>query len=141
MSEPCAFVCASLMRQGRTLDRASRLLGLTGLLAGGAQALSGAPHLPFGLLCLGVFLLWLAQTYWALRVALDAELFKRLVSSDTPLPALDAALHELGLKPAAQDDRPLPTRCQGALRLLRTQGLLLAAQALLTSAALLILLI
>ena len=137
MSEPCAAVCASLLRQGRTLDRASRLLGLTGLLAGGAQALSGPPHLPFGLLCLGVFLLWLAQLYWALRVAFDAELFDRLAGSDTPLPTLDGALRELGLKPAGQDSRTLPARCQAALRLLRRQGVLLAAQGLLAGAALL----
>ena len=141
MSEPCASVCASLLRQGRALNQASRLLGLTGLLAGGAQALVGPPQLPFGLLCLGVFLLWLMQLYWALRVALDAELFDLLAHGDTPLPALDTALRELGLKPAGQDDRTLPARCQSALRLLRTQGGLLAAQGLLAGTALLILLI
>lgn len=141
MSEFSASVCASLLRQGRTLERASRLLGMAGLLAGGAQALSGPPHLPFGLLCLGVFLLWLTQLYWALRVAFDAELFDRLAGSDTPLPTLDSALRELGLKPAGQDSRTLPARCLGALRLLRRQALLLAAQGMLAGAALLILLI
>lgn len=141
MSEFSASVCASLLRQGRTLDRVSRLLGLTGLLAGGVQALSGPPHVPFGLLCLGVFLLWLTQLYWALRVALDAELFDRLAGGATPLPALDAALRDLRLKPAGQDSRTLPARCLGALRLLRRQALLLAAQGMLAGAALLVLLI
>lgn len=141
MSEFSASVCASLLRQGRTLERASRLLGMAGLLAGGAQALSGPPHVPFGLLCLGVFLLWLAQLYWALRVALDAELFALLACHDTPLPALDAALRDLRLKPSGRDDRPLAARGQGALRLLRRQALLLAAQGMLGGAALLVLLI
>lgn len=140
MSDLSAPLCAALLRQGRRLERASALLGLTGLLAGGAQALAGPPLPSFGLLCLCLFLLWPAQLYWALRVALDAELFGLLARGDTPLPALDAALRELGLKPAGPDCRELPARCLAALRLLRIQGTLLGVQVLLAGAALLTLL-
>ncbi|PAV69948.1 hypothetical protein WR25_11307 [Diploscapter pachys] len=72
--------------------------------------------------------------YWAIRVALDAELFARLASRDS-LPAdtqaLDRALFELRLKPTADDPRGWPARSEAALALLRRQALCLAAQVLL----------
>jgi hypothetical protein len=78
-----------------------------------------------------LLLLGLAHKYWAIRVALDADLFARLgASGDLPADtqALDHALFDQRLKPAASDPRDWPTRSRAALALLRRQALCLALQ-------------
>lgn len=128
------FVTASLLARGRQLERLSD--GITLL----ALALSLAPLLGLALpmlpkvLCAALVLLGLAHKYWAVRVALDAELFTRLAASgDLPADtqALDRALHALQLKPQACDSRDWPARSHGALSLLKRQALCLALQLLL----------
>ncbi|MCX5507568.1 hypothetical protein [Pseudomonas sp. BJa3] len=128
------LVVASLLARGRQLERWSDGITLLALACSLAPMLGvPLPTLPrvfyATLLALG-----LAHKYWAIRVALDAELFARLASRDS-LPAdtqaLDRALFELRLKPTADDPRGWPARSEAALALLRRQALCLAAQVLL----------
>jgi hypothetical protein len=87
-----------------------------------------------------LILLGVAQKYWALRVAFDAELFAAMAKAGGELErntqAMDRALVDLGLLPAARADRPWAERCRGALRLLRIQAVLCALQLLLALAGL-----
>lgn len=113
---------ASLLRRGRQIEFLSD--GTT-LIAVGL----GLANLISGWICASLVLLGLLQKYWALRVALDRDLFNGLAASDAP-ETLDTALRQLGLKKTA-DTRAWPARCQGALRLLRHQALAFTAQVLL----------
>lgn len=127
---------ASLLRRGRSLDQLSTGLALLGVLLGLGPW--WFPGLSPWTVVLGALLLILGvlQKYWALRVAFDADLFQRVADSALPLSqsasTLDQALAALGLQPAAQGGRPWNERRDGALKLLRRQAMLLAAQALLT---------
>ena len=130
------FTVASLLRRGRALDRLSSGLTLLALLIGLAP-LFGATAQPLSAaLCTSLVLLGLVQKYWALRVALDAELFQQLAGSAEQLTArtldLDQALTRLGLQPTNPTARSWNERSRGALRLLRQQVLWLLAQLLLT---------
>jgi hypothetical protein len=115
----CA-VTAALLEQGRGIDRLSWLLtaaALLGLLLG-----RGWPMLP-------VLAAGLAEGFLAARVGFDAALFRELGRGTLPGPAaMDGALLELGLIPAAKAGRPLAPRMAGARRLLRWQALAAAAQ-------------
>ena len=144
-------VVASLLRRGRSLDQLSTGLTLLGVLFGLLQWLLVTP-LALGLI-LSVWLivtgLW--QKYWAFRVAFDADLFALMArdggaDADADAQALalaqrtsalDQALQNLGLQPADRAGRPWPERQRGALKLLRNQAVLLAAQVLPTVAAIL----
>ncbi|RLU09979.1 hypothetical protein CS078_00775 [Pseudomonas prosekii] len=133
-------VVASLLRRGRSLDQLSTGLTLLGVLIGLLQWLLVTP-LALGLI-LSVWLivtgLW--QKYWAFRVAFDADLFALMArdgGADADAQALaqrtsalDQALQNLGLQPADRAGRPWPERQRGALKLLRNQAVLLAAQVL-----------
>nr|WP_298136271.1 hypothetical protein [uncultured Pseudomonas sp.] len=135
------FTVASLLGRGRTLDRLSGSLTLFGLAIGLAPLL-GATAQPLGaLFCAALVLLGLVEKYWALRVALDAELFQRLAGDAERLVQrtldLDQALIGLGLQPADKTDRSWDERSRGALRLLRLQALALLAQVLLAVSLLL----
>lgn len=127
-------VIASLLARGRQLERLSDGITLLALACSLAPLFGAAlPALP-RTLCLLLMALGLAHKYWAVRVALDAELFAHLATSAN-LPAdtqaLDLALHQLHLKPSPSDARDWPTRSQGALTLLRRQASCLAMQVLL----------
>ncbi|MBC3412471.1 hypothetical protein HU720_14305 [Pseudomonas sp. SWRI51] len=128
------FVTASLLARGRQLERLSDGITLLALALGLAPLLGLAlPMLP-KVLCAGLVLLGIAHKYWAVRVALDAELFTRMAASgDLPADtqALDRALHALRLKAQACDSRDWPARSQGALSLLNRQAVCLALQLLL----------
>ncbi|MNN90028.1 hypothetical protein D3C81_2079220 [compost metagenome] len=71
-----------------------------------------------------------------MRVAFDADLFQRLARSAADLgertQALDQALTALNLQSAERAGRPWNQRIAGALKLLRRQASLVAAQVLLT---------
>jgi hypothetical protein len=132
------FTVASLLRRGKALDRLSSALTLLGLAIGLAPLL-GVLAQPLGaLFCALLVLLGLVEKYWALRVALDAELFLRLADDVEHLPLrtadLDQALTRLGLQPANPTARNWEERSRGALRLLRLQALWLLAQLLLAVA-------
>jgi hypothetical protein len=81
----------------------------------------------------GVALAGLAQLYYAVRVAFDEALFRRLAAETGEaapgLAAFDAAVVELGLMPDGLTARPAAARVAGALRLLKLQALWLALQA------------
>ncbi|MFK8330032.1 hypothetical protein M2D63_008465 [Pseudomonas sp. BJa5] len=126
---------ASLLRRGRSLDQLSTGLTLLGVVLGLVPCWLGAFN-PWALtVACALLLLGLAEKYWALRVAFDADLFQRLADSPSALNentrALDNALAALGLQPATGTQRPWRDRSRGALNLLRRQALLLAAQLLL----------
>lgn len=135
MPDPDLAVVAALLRRGRELDLLSTALTLLALGLGLFQLLTGAGWRYFGLLTISLALLGLWQKYWALRVALDAELFEQLGAAGTTLEArtrrLDQTLTALGLARAESAGRSWSQRSQGALRLLRWQALACAAQVLL----------
>jgi hypothetical protein len=131
---------ASLLARGSQLERLSD--GITLLALGvGLAPLLGASLPPLGsLLCALLLALGVLHKYWAIRVALDAELFAHLgASQDLPADtqALDRALFDLNLKPHAKDSRDWPARSQAALALLRRQAMCLGLQLLLALATLL----
>lgn len=134
-------VTASLLRQGRSLDQLSTGLTLLGVLFGLAQLLMTSIIPLCLILSTGLIILGLLQKYWALRVAFDADLFALVARNAESLPertrSLDLALQNLGLQSATRAGRPWAERQRGALKLLRKQAILLAAQVLLTLAALL----
>ncbi|HHK4320779.1 hypothetical protein OFD57_28970 [Pseudomonas aeruginosa] len=117
MPEQTLALVAALLRRGRELDRLSAALTLLAIGLG----------------------LW--QKYWALRVALDAELFERFSRVGDRLEAqtqdLDRALADLGLARADAAGRTWHQRSRGALRLLRWQALACGAQFLLALSCLL----
>lgn len=132
---------AGLLRRGRLLDQLSTGLTLLALALGLAPLLSGQVNPANAVFCGLLVLLGLAQKYWAVRVALDGELFAQLAGQPEQLAEhtrqLDAALHSLGLQPANPVELSWVERCRGALRLLRLQVTWLAAQILLALAAVL----
>lgn len=134
-SEMQLTLVAALLRRGRGLDLLSNALTLLALAYGLAPLLGAPPSAASGVLCGLLVMLGLAQKYWAIRVALDAELFTRLAEDLGRLVSrtteLDQALLQLGLQKAAPAMRGWDERCRGALRLLRLQAAWLVAQLLL----------
>jgi hypothetical protein len=127
-------VVASLLRRGRALDQLSTGLTLLGVVFGLLQLLLITP-VALGLLLSGwLIVLGLLQKYWALRVAFDADLFDAVAQDADAVPHrtvdLDQALQSLGLQPANRAGRPWAERQRGALKLLRNQAVLVAAQVL-----------
>jgi hypothetical protein len=129
------FTVASLLRRGRALDQLSSALSLVALLIGLAPLLGATAQPLTALFCALLLGLGLGQKYWALRVALDAELFQQLAGRVDQLARhsadLDQTLVQLKLQPANQTLRSWEERSLGALRLLRQQVLWLLAQLLL----------
>ncbi|WP_074262151.1 hypothetical protein, partial [Pseudomonas aeruginosa] len=105
------------------------------------QAVQGIGWRYFAAAMLAIAMLGLWQKYWALRVALDAELFERFSRVGDRLEAqtqdLDRALADLGLARADAAGRTWNQRSRGALRLLRWQALACGAQFLLALSCLL----
>jgi hypothetical protein len=121
---------ASLLDQGRALDRLSNALTVGALVALVAMAVLGVREpVPVALLALSV-LAGATEVYLAVRVGFDAALLRDLASGPDAhgLANLDAALTSLGLLPASKVDRPLEQRVAGACRLFYRQGGALAAQ-------------
>lgn len=131
-SEMSLLLIAGLLRRGRQLDQLSTGLTLLGLAGGLLPLLIGRGNLLMALPCVLLILLGVVQKYWAIRVALDAELFATLAADPTLRQAriaeLDAALVELHMQPATQAARPWDARIRGAYRLLRWQALWLGVQ-------------
>lgn len=135
------FTVASLLRRGRAMDRLSSALTLFGLAIGLAPLLGATAQPLSAVFCALLVLLGLIEKYWALRVALDAELFQHLAGDTERLSArtidLDQALLGLGLQPANKTARSWDERSRGALCLLRLQAFWLLAQLLLAVSLLL----
>ncbi len=137
MSDLRLLSCARLLEQGQRLDQLSTSLSVVAL----AGALLVTIHYQL-LLVAGLLVLTLLagalEKYWAMRVAFDAALFARLADAADLSAAtveLDDGLLGLGLMPAANVGRDWTLRCNGAMGLLRKQGLALAVQLLLAVAA------
>lgn len=126
------LLVAALLRRGRSLDHLSTALSLIAMLFGLAPLLGVTASPALAPVCALVLLTGLAEKYWALRVALDAELFQRLAQAgeqlDEQIQPLDRALQRLGLQRDRQPGRGWDSRCQGALILLRRQALSLLLQ-------------
>lgn len=126
------MLVAALLRRGRSLDHCSSALSLLAVVFGLAPWLGTPASLALALLCAALLIAGLAEKYWALRVALDAELFQHLAQAgeqlDNQTRALDQALQNLGLQNAQQVGRTWDLRSQGALGLLRKQALCLLLQ-------------
>ncbi|AVK06137.1 hypothetical protein ABZR71_04650 [Pseudomonas paraeruginosa] len=141
MPEQSLALVAALLRRGRELDRLSAALTLLAIGLGLYQSLQGSGWRYFAPLMLVVAMLGLWQKYWALRVALDAELFERFSRAGAALEAqtreLDQALAGLGLARVDAAGRSWKQRSEGALRLLRWQAVACAVQFLLALACLL----
>ena len=136
MSAEAAQVCAIFLRQGRLLDRLAMGLALLGLLLTLAPAWGFATPLAYWLLGGLLLLIGCVEKYWALRVALDADLFQHI--RQLSLSGLDQALTEQQLLPSNKASRSLNDRCRGAYRLLRWQLLCVLLQACLLLALLII---
>ena len=133
-------VAASLLGRGKQLERLSDGLTLLAMAYGLAPLLNAPLHPLASLLCSVLLVLGVLHKYWAIRVAIDAELFAHLANSaDLPADtqALDRALFELKLKPQATDGRAWPARSRAALGLLRRQAVCLGLQLSLALATLL----
>lgn len=116
---------AGLLRRGRSLDRLSSGLTLLALVIGlgpllGFMALTTGAAVSVALLTCG-----LLQKYYALRVALDAELFASLAAAPHQLARrtaeLDGGLLAIAGK-TAESPRSWDERSRGAVRLLRIQA-------------------
>lgn len=134
-SEMQLALVAGLLRRGRGLDLLSNALTLLALAYGLAPLLGTPGSAPSAVVCGLLVMLGLAQKYWAIRVALDAELFARLAGDPTRLAMhttdLDQALHGLGLQATDAPPRDWLQRSRAAVRLLRLQAAWLVAQLLL----------
>ncbi|WP_339409323.1 hypothetical protein [Pseudomonas sp. EA_35y_Pfl2_R5] len=129
------FTVASLLRRGKALDGFSCGLSAIALGVGLAPLLGATAQPGTAILCSLLILLGVIQKYWALRVALDAELFQRLADNAEQLPMhtgdLDETLIKLKLQPANPVSRSWDERSHAALRLLRRQAVWLLSQLLL----------
>jgi hypothetical protein len=123
-------VAAALLEQGRIVDGLSRLLTAFALVALVLMALFSTQPVALAWLVPGLIALaGLGQAYFALRVGLDAALFRHLAAGPSMgLASFDAAMQRQGLLPAAKAARPIDERIAGARRLFHRQILLLAVQ-------------
>lgn len=128
---------AGLLRRGRSLDRLSSGLTLLTLVIGLGPLLGFMALTTGGAVCVLLLVSGLLQKYYALRVALDAELFASLAAAPEQLARrtaeLDGAL--LAVTGKATQGRTWDERSRGALRLLRWQVVWFSVQVLIALAA------
>lgn len=136
-SEMHLRLIAAMLRRGKTLDRASSALSLLALVIGLGPLLGFMALSTGAAVCIALLVCGLMQKYYALRVALDAELFAGLAAApeqlDRRTAELDEALASLGRQ--VEPARNWEQRSHGAVRLLRLQALWLALQLLAALAA------
>lgn len=129
-------IIASLLRRGQILDIFATGLTLLGILLGLGQMFIASPQPLPSTVAASLFILGVAQKYYALRVAFDADLFESMARHSEQIPertvALDAALIALSVLPEDKAGRSWALRCQGALKLLRLQLAYLCLQLLVT---------
>lgn len=75
-----------------------------------------------------VLILGLAEFWFALRVAIDADLFEKIAAGQLDTRQLDEALLQLGLIKKEKTGRDMQDRSRGAFRLLKLQGICLFLQ-------------
>ncbi|UVM56620.1 hypothetical protein LOY37_03285 [Pseudomonas sp. B21-012] len=137
-------VVASLLKRGRQVERLADGISLLAVLLGLAALLIGSPAPGYCAVLSGLLLLTgLLQKFFAMRVALDADLFAHLATRSDQLgqqtQALDQSLFSLGLKANPADNRDWQARGLAALGLLRKQLLCFAVQAVLALIGILLL--
>ncbi|MBN9064203.1 MAG: hypothetical protein J0H41_17485 [Rhizobiales bacterium] len=121
------LVAAAALKRGALIHRASMLMTGVSLIVL-LCATMGAAHGQAGALLAAVALLCGAAEFGlAARVAFDADLFAAL-ARDGDLPGFDRAMTGLSLMPVTKAGRPMEARAKGALRLLKRQAFVLAAQ-------------
>ncbi len=117
-------ITAALLKQGRTLHISAMAL----IVLIGATALTQATMFALAATTFA-FVLFAIETYLAVRVGLDAELFARLAEKidrgELNLEALDQGLTATGLAQKPQSVRGLEERAAGARRLFKRQGAVL----------------
>lgn len=130
--DPGLILVASLLRRGSSLNGLSSALTVLALALGFYGVLMASASLAFSLSMALLVLLGLVQKFYAMRVALDADLFAAMANAGDALPErtrqLDDALTTYAGVPAERTGRPWSERSRGALALLRRQVLLCAAQ-------------
>ena len=140
-SEMHLQLVAGLLRRGRNLDQLSTALTLFALLIGLAGSLKLVNPQAAALIGAALFISGVLQKYFAVRVALDAELFALMAGEPQQLQRrtleLDQALSQFG-QPTDKSGRSWSERSRGALRLLRWQALCLAVQVIIALATLLL---
>jgi len=130
---------AALLDQGHLVHGLSRVLTLAGLLAGPVALILGHKLSPAACgVALLVALVGLAETWFAVRVGIDAKLMRHLaeVAAAGPLDlaAFDEGMRRAGLVKAPTPGRDLDDRMTGAWRLLSRQAAFFALQVLLVLA-------
>jgi hypothetical protein len=115
-------VVAALLGRGSTLHRLAILFAGFSLLAALGLAYASAAAIAYAaIIAVLAVAASLGETYLAMRVAFDSELFRNLSTGALDLTTLDAGLRFLIVVPAAKLGRPLDERVAGATRLLRLQ--------------------
>ncbi|MFV3366895.1 hypothetical protein ACNFH5_01800 [Pseudomonas sp. NY15435] len=131
-TDPGLILVASLLRRGSSLNGLSSALTVLALALGFYGALMASATLAFSLSMALLVLLGLVQKFYAMRVALDADLFEAMANAGEALPEktrqLDEALATYVGVPAELSGRAWSERSRGALALLRRQVLLCAVQ-------------
>ncbi|MBD9514722.1 MULTISPECIES: hypothetical protein [unclassified Pseudomonas] len=130
--DPALILVASLLRRGSSLNGLSSALTVLALALGFYGVLMASATLAFSLSMALLVLLGLVQKFYAMRVALDADLFEAMANAGEALAEktrqLDDALATYAGVSADKTGRPWSERSRGALALLRRQVQLCAAQ-------------
>ena len=130
--DPGLILVASLLRRGSSLNGLSSALTVLALALGFYCALMASATLAFSLSMALLVLLGLVQKFYAMRVALDADLFEAMANAGEALPEktrqLDDALATYVGVPAEMSGSTWSERSRGALKLLRRQVMLCAVQ-------------
>jgi hypothetical protein len=114
-------VMATVLRRGRMLHAVSAPVTVTSFIAAPTLAVFGGPSL-LTIDASITFIAGLIEAFFAVRVALDADLFDDLAKGRLDLDSLDTALERVGLASGQKVGRPLAARLDGARRLLRMQA-------------------
>lgn len=123
-----AAITAAMLRRGAMIHRlamgVATVVFVISIIGGGVairvSAATATASLVFALACI--------EFYLAARVALDADLFAELSRRDADLAGFDRAMTTRGLLPAKKAGRAMEQRAQGALRLMKLQAGVCAAQ-------------
>lgn len=118
------LVVSALLGQGRRVHELSLVMTLAGLVA----AIVAGPTVPVIGLSVAVLVMAGVETTLAVRVGLDAALFRQLAAGRFSVNGLDEGLYRAGLTTSPMQRRNVDSRIAGARRLLMRQAAVAAAQ-------------
>jgi hypothetical protein len=121
---PAFLVVSALLGQARRVHELSLVLTLAGLVA----AIIAGPTVPVIGLALVVLVIAGVEIWLAVRIGLDAALFRQLAAGRLDLADLDGGLHQVGLIPRPIRLRDADSRIAGAKRLLTQQAAVVFVQ-------------